>query len=344
MRHRNHPTFASTCALAGVMLLLPAMVLWAQKVEFSGYGATGAAFIDRNPVAEFNQEYYFEGKFQVDIAVNKKIDAQLDFRGHSKDKAAVLREFSVKFDYVDLAKIKVGNIKKPFSLEGLADRDEYIPINDSYLHRRISELGYDGRNIGVMVYYNFKEKKPEYPFSYAVGAFRNQSYQSSVYARGSVHPGGGSFASVGYALLSRSHDDAITTHGLSIDAGIERAAYTGSIEAIYVQDPEEGIRRRLLGADDRVSTAGAKLLNAYRIDIGGEVVKLVEPWIMLGYFTPDLDASDTHTLELMLGINVFLDENVRARLSMDGLFSKDARADTYSTEGSSFGLELFVRY
>ncbi|MDT8325128.1 MAG: hypothetical protein RRA94_13535, partial [Bacteroidota bacterium] len=95
-------------------LLLPLLHARAQEVEFSGFGATGVRVYDRNPVAEFNQEFYYEGKFQADIRLSKDIEAQLDFRGSSDDREAVLREFSVKFEYFTYARIKIGNVKKPY--------------------------------------------------------------------------------------------------------------------------------------------------------------------------------------------------------------------------------------
>ena len=316
----------------------------AQEVTFSGFGATGASFIDRNPVAEFNQEFYFEGKLQADIKLSKKIEGQLDFRGHSESKTAILREVSVAFKHMDKAKIKVGNIKKPYSLEGLMDREEYIPVNDSYMHKRISELGYDGRNIGVLVYYNFKKNEPDFPFSYAAGVFRNQSYVNSAYLRGTAHFASDFFASLGYATLSRGRDDAITTHGFSTDVGYRAESFESSIEAVLLQDPEEGIRRRLLLRSDRVYTSGLKSMTAVRFNIDADFVKIVEPWLMLGYFAPDIDASASHVLELMTGANVFVDDDVRLRLSFDAVLTRDARSETYSTEGSMVTAEVFFRY
>lgn len=325
-------------------LLLPFVSVRAQEVDFSGFGATGVRLYDRNPVAEFNQEYYYEGKLQADIKLSKDIEAQLDFRGSSDDREAVLREFSVKFEYFTYARIKIGNVKKPFSIEGLVDRDEYIPVFDSYIHRRNEELGYAGRNVGLLVYYNFNGKKrPDFPFSYAAGVFRNNSYVTSAYARGSWHHEG--FAtSLGYAMLSRSGDDAITTHGISADAGYRADAAETTLELFYAQDPEEGIRRRLLGMEESVFTAGVRSLSALRFDIDGDVVEIIEPHLMLTWYAPEAETGTYHTLEIMVGVNVFLDDDVRLRLAADGLLTRDRFADEYSTHGSVFATEIFIRF
>jgi len=331
--------------LAGVYLLfLFHMPLRAQDVDFSGFGATGVRLYDRNPLVEFNQEFYYEGKFQADIDLGKDIEAQLDFRGKSDERAVVLREFSVKFEYMDYARIKVGNVRKPYSIEGLVDRDEYISVFDSYIHRRNGELGYAGRNVGIMVYHNYNpEKRPDMPWTYAVGVFKNHSYVTSAYARGRYHMDPW-FVSLGYAVLSRSHDDAITTHGLSADAGFRTERFETSLELFAAQDPEEGIRRRLLGLSDRVLSTGVKSLTAVRLPVDGDVVKLIEPFLLVAWYAPDSDATEYHTVEIMPGMNIFVDDDVRLRLTADGLLTKDRFSDDYSTHGSVFATEIFIRF
>ena len=313
-------------------------------MDFSGFGATGVRVYDRNPVAEFNQEFFYEGKLQADITLSKKIEAQLDFRGSSDDREAILREFSVKFEYLTYARFKIGNVKKPFSVEGLSDRDEYIPVFDSHLHRRNEQLGYAGRNVGLLVYYNANlEKRPGTPFSYSAGVFKNNSYVTSAYARGSWHRGGWT-TSAGYALLSRSGDDAITTHGVSVDAGYRDAGFESQIEAFFSQDPEETIRRRLFEDDPSVWSPGLRSLTAVRFDVGGDIVETIEPYLLLGWSAQEAEGTQYHRVGLMAGINVFVDDDVRLRLVADALLTRDRWSDDYSTHGSVFAFEVFARF
>ena len=329
--------------LLGLVLIPSMMPVKAQKVDFSGFGATGVRVYERNPVAEFNQDFFYEGKLQADIKLSKDIEAQLDFRGSSDDREAVLREFSVKFEYFTYARIKIGNVKKPYSIEGLADRDEDIAVFDSYIHRRNEELGYAGRNVGLLLYYNYKDKRPDFPFSYAAGFFRNNSYVTSAYARGRWHSGN-IITSLGYAMLSRSGDDAITTHGVSADIGAIGSAAETTLELFYAQDPEEGIRRRLQFLDEEVYTAGIRSLSAFRFATGGDIVEMIEPYVMLTWYAPDAESTEYHTLEILFGVNLFLDDDVRLRLVADALLTKDRFADAYSTHGSVFATEVFVRF
>lgn len=329
------------CLTAAVVLLTSAPgVLHAQEVDFSGYGATGLRLHDRDPV----QEYFYEGKLQADITLSKKIEAQLDFRGDSDERNVILREFSAKFEYFTYARIKFGNVKKPFSVEGLADRDEYIPVFDSHIHRVNEAMGYAGRSVGLLVYYNANmEKRPDVPFSYAFGVFKNNSYVTSVNARGSWHTGGWT-ASLGYALQSRGREDAITTHGATADIGYRSGAFESQIEAFLIQDPEEGIRRRLFDESEVVWMSGLRSLTALRFDVGGDIVKTIEPYLLLGWSAQDASASTYHRLEIMGGVNVFVDDDVRLRVVADGLLTRDRYSDEYSTHGSVFAFEVFVRF
>ncbi|MDX9758464.1 MAG: hypothetical protein RBU27_04805 [Bacteroidota bacterium] len=336
---QSTPTMA--VILASLLIVIP---LRAQDVTFSGFGATGVRMYDRNPVSRYNQEFFYEGKLQADIALSKKIEAQLDFRGDSEERTAILREVSVTFKQLTYARVRLGNVKKPYSIEGLMDRDEYIPVFDSHVHRRNAELGYAGRNVGLLVYYNANlEKRPTVPYSYAVGVFKNNSYVTTAAARGSWHHGGWT-TSLGYTVMARSHDDAITTHGISIDAGYTTAAFEGTIEAMLAQDPEEGIRRRLLGQSDVVWSPGVRALAAVRVDVGGTFVRTIEPYLLLAWSAPDANAARVHRAELMAGVNVFVDDDVRLRMVADGLFTRDRFADTYSTHGSVFSIEIFFRF
>jgi len=105
--------------------------------SFSGYGAAGFRVHDRNQLRKYNQEVYYEGKLQFNYSVNKDIEAQLDLRGNSDDNRIILREFSVKFEYIKQLKFKIGNIKKPFGSEELLEREEMTTIDRSYAHQSI---------------------------------------------------------------------------------------------------------------------------------------------------------------------------------------------------------------
>ena len=105
------------------ILIIFTVTAFSKDFSFSGFGSTGYIFYERNIIKGVDQESFYEGKFQVDIKINKHIEAQLDFRGNSFDQDVELREFSVKFKYHDYIKFKFGNLKLPFGYEQLINRE-----------------------------------------------------------------------------------------------------------------------------------------------------------------------------------------------------------------------------
>ncbi len=324
-----------------LFLLLGTLVFAQENIEFSGYGATGFIIYNRNRLRKFNQEVYYEGKLQADVKINKDIEAQVDMRGSSEDGKVSFREFSAKFEYWKHMKIKVGNIKKPFGLEQLVNKEELISIDRSYIQRTISDLGYGGRSVSVMAYYNYKKKDPEFPFSYFLSVMKDNSQNNGIAGRFSYHNNDFIY-SANYMYLNKGGEVPFNSHAFSADAGIETDDYSLNLELLYVQDPIEGIRRKQIGVDDKIFSSGVKINSSIAFKIGGEVIKKIEPSLLLGFFAPNSKEMKYHTLEAMGGVNVYFDKDARLRLFGDGLFTKNIYNNDYTTIGSRFILEMQV--
>ena len=147
--------------------------LQSQEIEFSGWGATGLKVYDRNVLRGYSQEMFYEGKLQTEIEYNDEIEAQLDFRGNSIDNSLEFREFSVKFKYSEKLRWKIGNIKKPFGYEQSVNKEQLISADRSYVYNNIADLGYGGRIISVMAYYNYSDKREDFPYSYYLSIFKD---------------------------------------------------------------------------------------------------------------------------------------------------------------------------
>src|SRR5690606_2757301 len=152
------------------LIIFVSTTVFAQEIKFTGYGSFGYKFIDRLRIIEYNQETYFEGKFQAEIEINKQIEAQLDFRANSDDQQAKLREVSAKFSYLDFLTFEGGHVKRPFGSEYLVSSDDLISVERSYLTEISEELGYSGRSTGIMAYH--KAKKDE-AHSYYLFLYKN---------------------------------------------------------------------------------------------------------------------------------------------------------------------------
>ena len=343
--YHQHHGFASQQALR--VLLLGLLLIVSQRslaqISFSGYGATGFKYYNRLEIIRYNSQVYYEGKFQANFTVNKQIEGQLDFRGNSEDHSIDFREFSAKLDYWKRFKVKMGNIRIPFGREQLIERDEYYTVDHSFIHRSINNFGYGGRAVSFMAYYNYSDKREDYPYAYYVSVFRNNSLVSGAAARFSYHAEDWVY-SVGGLYQYQAGEETIGAEGLSADASYEAGSFSSSVELFYVQDPVEGIRRRLAGLSDKVFAGGVKSISATQFKVDGEVIKTIEPVLGLAYYAPDMAALKAHTLELVLAGNFYLDTDARLRLDLDFLLTRNQFVSDYSIHDSRFAIELQVRY
>lgn len=325
------------------LLLLTSISIKSQKISFSGFGSAGFVFYDREILNEHTQEVYYRGKLQADIKINKEIEAQFDMRGNSVNNTITFREFSAKFKYMEYLRFKFGNTKKPFGYELLENTEDLYTVQRSIVSREIAKLGYGRRAISIMAYYNYSKKRPDFPYSYALSIFKDNSLNAGFGTRFGYHTGDFGF-SVNYLFQNRGGEEPISGSGIGADLTWDIKDFFSSFEIFYVQDIDEGIRRRLQSRDENVYAYGAKIEDAYEFDIDGKVVKGIEPLILINYFQPDSKLTDEHVIQSIVGVNVYFHKKVRARLDADIRLSKDEYNDDYSTHDSRVYLELQVRF
>ena len=315
----------------------------AQQIEFTGYGATGYIFYDRDILNGYNQETYFEGKLQAEIKINKHIGAQLDMRGNSTEEAVKLREFSVKLEYFDRLKFKIGNIKRPFGNEYLTNREKLFTIQRSNVQEQISELGYGTRTVSLMGYYNYSKKHPDFPFTYALSIFRDNNLVSGLSGRFLYHTGPLSYG-IDYMFQSKGGDEPIKTHGIDVEAYLDVEDYESSLEIFYLQNPQEGVFQRLIGNDENVATFGLTFINAVEFDIHGSFIDSIEPVLLLSYYVPDFDKKENHVLQVLTGANFYLTKDVRLRFNADLRLTKNEFNEDYSTKSSRGIFEIQAKF
>jgi hypothetical protein len=314
-----------------------------EKIKFSGYGATGYKIYDRNVLRDYNQEAYYEGKLQADVKINKHIDAQLDLRGSSEDERLVLREFSVKFDYLKYMKFKAGNIKKPFGLEQLVNTEDLLTIGRSFIQSSVSDLGYAGRSISLEAYYNYNKKRPEFPYSYALAVMKDNSLNTCLAARFSFHSDE-LIWSLNYLFQHLGGEYPQNAGGFSADLTYEENSISSSVEMMYVKDPLESLRHVQSGIGSNIYLFGLKSINALSINIDGEIIKTIEPVLLAGVFFPDSKEKHYHTFEIITGGNIYLDKDLRLRINGDLLLSRNRFNSAYSTIGSKLSFECQVMF
>ena len=328
-----------------------------EKIEFSGYGAAGYLFIDRNPLTDANQPTYYMGKLQAGIEINDEIEAQLDLRGNSATDNITLREFSAKFKYMDYIHFKAGNIKRPFGQEYMISREDLLSINRSAVQNNISLMGYSVRSVSMMVYYNYSKKRPDFPYSYALSIFKDNSLGSGAALRGLYHINDLSFG-FNYLFQNISGNYPVSAHGIEIEGAYSGENSSISAELVYVQDParsreimaanEARAKENLppLDQNERVYSAGAVLTSAISFNTDGRVIKKIEPLVLFSFFIPNSGQVDNHIIQFLAGVNFYFTKKVRFRLNADLRLTKSEYDDSgkYATNNSALTLEIQVRF
>lgn len=326
-----------------IISILFTFITSAQEVDFEGYGATGFKFYNRETVIEYNQETYYEGKLQAEIKYNKKIKAQLDFRGNSTDNAVSLREFSLKLEFFKKLYFKIGNLKMPFGYEQLVNREELYTVDRSFVNNKISEVGYGERKISIMAYHEFDKDEKDFPYSYYFYVFKDNSLYHGAMTRLSYHNNDFIY-SINYLFQQKGGNNPISANGFGADVAIEKKDFHSSLQLFYVQDPEEGIRRELQNLNNKIFSTGATYTAAYNFEFNEEFLKGIEPLILVGIFVPDSDLSEYHTIQSILGINFYIDKDVRFRINGDLRFIKSKFNSAYSTQSSRGIFEIQVSF
>ncbi len=266
-----------------------------EKIEFSGYGAAGYLFIDQNPLTEANQPTYYIGKLQADIEFNDEIEAQLDLRGNSVTNNITFREFSAKFKYMNHIRFKMGHIKRPFGHEYMINREDLPTINRSVVQNNLSLMGYSVRSVSVMAYYNYSKKRPDFPYTYALSLFKDNSLGSGAGLRGLYHINNFSFG-FNYLFQNTSGNYPVSAHGIELEGGFTGKKSNLNAQIIYVRDPIRS--REIMAANDarakedqppldqseKVYSAGAALEGSILFDTGAKVIKTIEPLILFKLF------------------------------------------------------------
>lgn len=327
----------------------------AKDYSFSGYGSTGYIFHKRSIIKGNKEESYYQAKLQMDLELSKKIEAQLDFRAKSDEHAVELREFSVKFKYYDYLKFKFGNIKLPFGYEQLENRENLLTFDRSLGHENYSELGFGGRSIGLLAYYKYSKKREDFPFSYYLNLYRNNSLINGLVLRGAYHWNDLIFGT-SYQILHRGGKDQITASGAEIDITFEGEKSTISIEGAVFKDPVVSMQNVFINdeissqsgphsfEDEEIYGASFRLTAAHKFSTDADIIKHIEPVYMFSSYYPDVSELGNIEIQNMAGANFYFTKKVRMRLQGDFRFTKDQSSDKYTTLGTRAIIDLQIRF
>jgi len=338
-------------------VFLFSVLMFAKDIEFSGFGSVGYKFYERNIINGVSQESFYEAKFQVDLELTKKIDAQLDFRANSFDQDVELREFSVKFKYHDYVKIKFGNLKLPFGYEQVQSRENLATLERSNSQDNVSNLGFGGRSVGLQAYYKYSKKREDFPFSYYLNLYKNNSFQSGAVLRAAYNFGDINIGANYQLLIHGGREEfSLNANGFGADAAYEGDNLTISTGAYLVRNLDLSFqnishnvaieKNEISGSqkEEEINGASIQFAASYKFDVDGSIIKMIEPLYLFSSFIPNLDQSESHELQNVAGVNLYFSKKVRLRMHADFRQTKSQYATEYAVLGTRGIFELQVRF
>ncbi|MCJ8315090.1 MAG: hypothetical protein HRU38_18510 [Saccharospirillaceae bacterium] len=326
-------------------------------ISFSGWGEAGIKNEKQNMVNGPPVITYYAAKLQSDIKINQKIDVKIDVKGNSADNQVDFNGFSIKFDYHDYFKIKIGNLKQPFGHEQQTSRTNLLTFNRSNAHFALAKMGYANRSLAVKGYYNYSKKRPNFPYSYAINIYRNNSTQSGINLKGSKHFNDLIVSSY-FQYLKKINRTGVKINTVAVGSDViyQTKSSTMSMGLFILEDPVVGVQnveqniliksdsldQSLL--DESIIAGTLQSFVAHRFNINGEVIHSIEPLLLTSLYVPFLQESESYEWQTVFGFNAYLNKDVRLRLQVDYIFTNKESTEQSSIYGSSIELGVQVSF
>jgi hypothetical protein len=325
-------------------LLLSGKLSGHDEVSYDGYVGMRANY-------EYNDRYanlYTLAKIEIELELTEDIEAQIDIRGNSNDSEIKLKEIHALFKRDPDFLIKIGNIKKCFGIEELNSKEDLYTIEESLINDYLSPFGYVGRDPGIQVYREYKDKGM--PYSYYFVTSINQSGILIINNRVSYHNFFGSYCLGLDGIYRRSlsfaeNEYPSNSYAISIDLSRKFGSLYTDLEVFFGMDPIETQLNDFYLDDRDVLFIGSKWLLAYYFDLNN-IIKGIEPLFLCGILSPDTRYLSVNKVELLLGVNIYLDKNVRFALNGDLILTNNKYNihDRAIAAGSKVLLDLRLKW
>ena len=331
-----------------LIFALSTIMLFADDVDFSGYGAVGYKIYDKS-VGDYDlPSSYYQAKLQVDVKLDSIVKFQIDLRGYSETEELEFREYSAEVDFFKWANFKLGYVKSPFSIEYSVPRDKIITIDRSMVFESISDLGYGERNVSFTVFAE-NSVDDEIPLSYDFQIYNNNSgitgISTGIKYAVQDYIFGVNYHFRGMGLFDENFvEEKINSDGFAFNLEMDKKDLDGFIEVFYVQDMERSLANTFDTTGAGVYAFGANLQIDTDIEFESKYINKLEPAIVLGYFAEDVDNMDQHTIQALFGISYFLNDKTRLSINADYRLEKNIERNIYATDKSRILIEFKTRF
>lgn len=289
-----------------------------KKVEYSGYAEVGGLY----EYKAYDPESYARAKLEFQFKLSSRTNVEIDIRGDSRKEQIELRQVVAEMEYSPQFEINVGKMRKRYGAEQQVSHEKLPTVERSLLHRFVAPFGYVSRDIGVQLHW--KDKKETDRTDLWLGVHYNESRQLTLLARWSKH-GILGLDQIGWDVLIERFrgEETFTVFAASVDAVYSSNSFSSDVEFFLGQDPIESQYRMLSGKSERAYFTAAKTTLTQKFQFDNELVKALEPVLLLTFLAPDVDNIDVNRVQLLLGFNIYLEKDVRLMMNSDVVLSNN---------------------
>lgn len=308
-----------------------------KKIKYDGFIELGAEGIYK----ELYVESYVRSKLEVKLELNKRTEVEIDIRAYSDKEQIEIREASIEYELSETFEIEFGQLKKDFGKEESISKENLYTVQRSLVNRYLSPMGYVSRDPGISLVWETDD------YELASGIFYNRSHDITVMSRYIKNNFMG-FKNIGGSLRFIKH---INREALdySYAAGLEFVKEFGKweneLEMFYGTDPQATAFNNLTGIGSDVNFFAAKLLSAYKFKLDNIILTAIEPLLGTAVVVPETSEFDVNKYQLLLGINFYIDEDIRFMVNGDLILSNNKiNKEDRSMQGSNITAQFQVRW
>jgi hypothetical protein len=300
------------------------------KTSISGWVRVGTDYVYND---RFRESFY-QAKVQFNVKVSGDLEAQIDVRGESDTHTMELREAILTADLGKAKGLDFGHGKKRFGLEFQKSKEHLLTAERTLIYRRLEPFGFVGRDVNFRYYRNARPAGRRTGISFNLGY--SEDHNTTLVGHWTRLNTIGSLAlgASGLLQLDKIDGGSQAVWGFGAELLRDAAAHHVEIEAVMGQDPFQSEFEKRFGGEN-VYFFGGKFLYGHRFKTSRRLLKAFEPVLVASVWTPNLDAFELNTLELLAGMNFYLAPELRIALNGDMLLTRSSKISNERTYAGS---------
>ncbi|MBD3243429.1 MAG: hypothetical protein GF331_22760 [Chitinivibrionales bacterium] len=250
-----------------------------------------------------------------EIRFSSMLSAEIDIEGAFSEPGLKLQKGIVVFDLPNRQFVRVGNMKRRLGLEEREGKDELITAERSLLHRHLASLHIMGYSLACE--YQFRWGFPRTaPMKTWLQLGGDADLKVFGEAAGRVT---GDWGRVGYSILYAKQFERHRADFWALAGNYryrDRDRYA-ALELLLGKDPNATYIAQVIGERTAVYFVGTRAGLAFPFVIGGKLLDVIQPVLVLAHLSPDLRQTGWARFEANPGVNFILRGSKQVRWMTD---------------------------